>query len=127
MSSTEFQHIISKLNVLESRNGVVAISGERAQKKIIFEVNDGEVADGIVTIMHNDSSSDAMKKVSVTITDDFIGYFKLLKLAVFTKATCLSKRVKISLADIIPIKVSYTIGSIGVLTYHLSAAVPPDE
>jgi len=113
MESSRFQRICKDLKVwgelvqisaLKNGTVILNIQGENGSAKIKLPGEDGADLEG----------------VKIEVSDEVEGSFGVNYLNYFTKATPLSERVSIGLSNGIPLSVTYKMGDLGQLVFHLA-------
>lgn len=121
MSATEFQRICRDLAVL---GDTLKISVNKDD--VQFSVN-GDIGKGQMTL-RSSTASDGMEEevTDVDCSEPVSQTFAMRYLNFFTKATGLSKAVRLSMSPEVPLMVEYAIDEIGYVRYYLAPKIEED-
>lgn len=120
MSSGEFQRLCRDLITLGD-SCAISVTKEGVR----FSV-DGDVGKGSVMLRPSDSV-DGNKGVHVEMREVIEQRFALRYLGMFTKATPLSDKVKLTLTVDMPMKIEYELENVGSLCFYLAPKMDGDE
>jgi proliferating cell nuclear antigen len=122
MPSSEFRRICVDLSAMSE-----AVSIEASKDGIKFSAN-GDIGNGSVTLRGQTSvGEDSKDDVSITLNEPVNLTFALKYLVNFCKATPLSSKVKICLAQEVPLLVEYQVSDAGKLAFYLAPKINEDE
>jgi len=116
MPSGEFQRICRDLAVL---GDTLTIGVEK--NTVRFSVN-GEIGKGEMTLRASSGEEDT-EATLVDCMEPVVQTFAMRYLNYFTKATILSKTVKLSMSPEVPLMVEYNIDEIGYVRYYLAPKI----
>lgn len=121
MSSTEFQRICRDLAVLGD-----TLKIEVKKDDVQFSVN-GDIGKGQMTLRSSTASDGAEEEVTdIDCKESVCQTFAMRYLNFFTKATGLSKAVRLSMSPEVPLMVEYSIDEIGFVRYYLAPKIDED-
>ena len=120
LSAGEFQRLCRDLGTLGDSCSISV-----TKEGIRFSV-DGDIGKGSVTLRQGESV-DEKGGVSIELREAIEQKFALRYLIMFTKATALSDRVKLTLTSEMPLKVEYTIEGLGSLCFYLAPKMDGDN
>ena len=120
LSAGEFQRLCRDLGTLGDSCSISV-----TKEGIRFSV-DGDIGKGSVTLRQGESV-DEKGGVSIELREAIEQKFALRYLIMFTKATALSERVKLTLTSEMPLKVEYTIEGLGSLCFYLAPKMDGDN
>ena len=124
MPSMEFQRICRDLAAIGDTVKIAA-----TKEGVKFGVS-GDIGKGEMLLKNCDQESvddDESENVTINVIEPVTQQYSIKFLNNFTKATQLSKMVRISLGPDVPLEVSYDIQQIGYLRYYLAPKIDDDE
>ena len=120
MNSSEFQRLCRDLGTLGD-SCCISVTKEGVRLSV-----DGDIGKGSVTLRQGESM-EGKNGVSIEMKEAIEQKFALRYLIMFTKASSLSDRVKLTLTNEMPLKVEYTIEGLGNLCFYLAPKMDGDN
>merc|ERR1719189_2630299 len=119
MSSGEFQRICRDLAVLGDTL-TIGVSKDSVQFSVAGEIGKGEMT------LRSQTASDDAESTDIDCKEPVVQTFAMRYLNFFTKATVLSKGVRLSMSPEVPLLVEYAIDEIGYVRYYLAPKIEED-
>merc|ERR1719197_2304631 len=116
MSSSEFQRICRDLAVL-GETLTIGVNKDSVQFSVSGEIGKGEMT------LRSTATSDAGEATDIDCNEPCVQQFAMRYLNFFTKATGLSKHVRLSMSPEVPLLVEYAIDEIGYVRYYLAPKI----
>ena len=124
MPSTEFQRICRDLSAIGDTVSVSATK-EGVKFGVAGDIGKGEMM--LKNCNEENVDDDDIENVNINVIESVKQQYSIKFLNNFTKATQLSKMVRISLGPNVPLEVSYDIENIGYLRYYLAPKIDDEE
>jgi len=119
MSSGEFQRICRDLAVLGDTL-TIGVNKDSVQFSVAGEIGKGEMT------LRSQTASDDAESTDIDCKEPVVQTFAMRYLNFFTKATVLSKSVRLSMSPEVPLLVEYAIDEIGYVRYYLAPKIEED-
>merc|ERR1719334_369531 len=119
MSSGEFQRICRDLAVLGDTL-TIGVNKDSVQFSVAGEIGKGEMT------LRSQTASDDQESTDIDCREPVVQTFAMRYLNFFTKATVLSKSVRLSMSPEVPLLVEYAIDEIGYVRYYLAPKIEED-
>merc|ERR1719334_2487693 len=119
MSSAEFQRICRDLAVLGDTL-TIGVNKDSVQFSVAGEIGKGEMT------LRSQPASDDQESTDIDCREPVVQTFAMRYLNFFTKATVLSKSVRLSMSPEVPLLVEYAIDEIGYVRYYLAPKIEED-
>ncbi|XP_040583916.1 proliferating cell nuclear antigen [Lepeophtheirus salmonis] len=121
MPSTEFSRVVKDLSQF-GESLLICVTKEGVKFS-----SAGDIGVGNIKLAQTASVDKEDEAVSVEMQEPVSLTFACNYLNMFTKATCLSPRVTLSMSPDVPLVVEYAIGDIGHIRYYLAPKIEDDD
>jgi len=121
MPSAEFQRVIRDLSQFGD-SLVISVTKEGVKFSAA-----GDIGVGNIKIAQNSNVDKEEESVTIEMQEPVSLAFACRYLNMFTKASCLSNQVCLSMSPEVPLVVEYNIGEIGQVRYYLAPKIEDDE
>merc|ERR1719474_1142151 len=116
LSASEFQRICRDLAVL-GETLTIGVNKDSVQFSVSGEIGKGEMT------LRSTATSDGGEATDIDCNEPCVQQFAMRYLNFFTKATSLSKHVRLSMSPEVPLLVEYAIDEIGYVRYYLAPKI----
>lgn len=121
MPSAEFQRVIRDLSQFGD-SLVISVTKEGVKFSAA-----GDIGVGNIKIAQNSNVDKEEESVTIEMQEPVSLAFACMYLNMFTKASCLSNQVCLSMSPEVPLVVEYNIGEIGHVRYYLAPKIEDDD